>query len=84
MNGSAENPIHMRIVGDGPDVKKLAIVAAFTLAPVAIAILMQNPALRQRIEMRFWRGLEIVSGKAAHGWADISKYAATRYDIARL
>jgi hypothetical protein len=82
---SRDNPLNMRIVGTNePGVGKLVIIAALTLAPVAVAILMQNPALRQAIEMKAWNMARIACRKNARMWANLESIAATRYDVARL
>jgi hypothetical protein len=84
MNGTKGNPIHMKIVGSDISVGKLTVVALFTVAPVAAAIIMQNPALRQSLEMKFWNGLRAASRNTAKLSAKLESIAATRYDIARL
>ena len=85
MNGeTANNPIHMKIVGTEPNVSKLVLVAALSLAPVAVAILMQNPSLRQAIQMRAWFTLRKVSHTGAQWWRKMEVVADHHYDLARL
>lgn len=84
MNGTHDNPIHMTIVPGKPPIGKLVIVGLFTLAPVAVAILMQNPALRQSIQMRAWYAARKVSHTGAEWWRKMEVVADHHYDLARL
>jgi hypothetical protein len=84
MNGTHDNPIHMRIVAEKPPIGKLVIVGLFTLAPVAIAILMQNSSLRQAIHMRVWFTARKMSHSGAEWWRRMETIADHHYDIARL
>lgn len=79
-----EHPVNVRIGGNDPGLGKLAAVALLTLAPVAVAILMQNPALRQALEMKAWHGIRQFCRGNSKAWARLESIAATRYDIARL
>lgn len=79
-----EHPVNVRLAATDAGMSKLVIVGLLTLAPVAIAILMQNPALRQALEMKAWNGARIICRKNARMWANLESIAATRYDVARL
>jgi hypothetical protein len=54
MQGTEEHPLIMKIVqAEGPPpVKVLAFQIAIVAIPIAIALLMQSPALRQQVQMR--------------------------------
>jgi hypothetical protein len=84
MLGDKNTPVHTKIMGSDASMGKLALVAVFTLAPVAIAILMQNPALRQSIQMKGWAAFRKFAHESARKWERLESIAATHYDIARL
>jgi hypothetical protein len=79
-----ETPVNVRLAPADIRMGKLVMVGLFTLAPVAIAILMQNPALRQAIEMKAWNTARGFCRRNARLWANLESIAATRYDVARL
>jgi hypothetical protein len=84
MNGTHDNPIHMRIVAEKAPIGKLIVVGLITLAPVALAVLMQNPSLRRAIHMRTWYAARKVSHSGGEWWRRMEVIADHHYDIARL
>jgi hypothetical protein len=74
----------MQVVASDPGYGRMVAIGILTLAPVAVAILMQNPALRQAIQMRAWHFTRAFCRKNAEAWRKLESIAATRYDIARL
>lgn len=84
MNGTPDNPIHMKIVPEKVPIGKLVIVGLFTLAPVAAAILMQNSALRQALKMRSWYAIRKMSHTGAEWWQKMEVIADHHYDVSRL
>jgi len=81
---TADNPIFMRMIGTDTGPAKLVFVGLLTLAPVAVAILMQNPALRQHITMKLWHSGELASAKTARSFEVIARKCHMKYDLARL
>jgi len=79
-----QNPVYMKIMGTDATPAKLVFVGLLTLAPVAVAILMQNPALRQQLVMRLWHSGEVVSGKTARAFEITARKCHMKYDLARL
>ena len=80
---TADSPLHMKMVGETSPGKVLAITI-MSLAPVAIAIIMQNSALRQALAMKSWHYVRLTAGKFERAASEIKSYAGHRYDIARL
>ena len=78
------NPIHMKIVGTDTGPGKVLAMGLLTLIPVAIAILMQNPALRQSLQMKAWYATRKVCHTGAEWWRKMEVVADHHYDIARL
>lgn len=74
----------MKLETDGPGIGSMLILAALTVAPVAVAILMQHSALRQAIQMKGWHYVKLSAGRFERAAARIESIATTRYDIARL
>ena len=77
-------PIRVKLVGQDVNPAKLLAIGLLSLAPVVVAILMQNPALRQAIQMRAWH----MAREACHkgqGWLNkMEAITNHRYDLARL
>jgi hypothetical protein len=84
MIGEKGNPAHVKVETGEMPVAKMVVVAIISLAPVAVAILMQNPALRQALQLRAWNGARTICRKNQAMWAKFESIAATHYDIARL
>lgn len=82
--GTDKNPLVMKIQPPNANPARLALMMAFTIAPVALAILMQHPALRQQLQMRFWWTVKRVAGQSSKTWGNVESIAQTHYDIARL
>lgn len=74
----------MKLESDGPSIASMLILAALTVAPVAVAILMQHSALRQAIQLKGWHYVRITAGKFERAASKLESVAHTRYDIARL
>lgn len=83
MQGTEENPVHMKIMADEHPGRFL-MVLALSLVPVAAAIWMQSPALRQKVQMTFWHDVHKLAAGNAARWTRLESIARTRYDIARL
>jgi hypothetical protein len=82
--GSEKNPLVMKLQAADADAGRMILMAILTIAPVAIAVLMQNPALRQKISMQVWSIAERLAGQGKRTMANVESIAKTRYDIARL
>jgi len=76
--------VNVKILPGNEGIGKLIAITLLSLAPVAIAVLMQNSALRQRIAMKLWQTGEISSGKIARQFGDVSAMCHHKYDLARL
>jgi hypothetical protein len=55
-----------------------------TAITVGVALLMQSPALRQRLVMRVSHGAKTFCQAQADLWAELAAKAATAYNRARL
>jgi hypothetical protein len=82
--GTDKNPLVMKLQAADVDAGRMLLMMALTIAPVAIAILMQNPALRQKLSMQFWITAQQIAGQGKRTLANVESIARTRYDIARL
>lgn len=56
----------------------------YTGITVGFALLLQNPALRQRLTMRVTRGAKVFCQAQADFWQELAAKAATAYNRARL
>jgi len=81
---NASNPIYMKLTGPDGGMAKMVFVGLLTLAPVAVAILMQNPALRQQLVMRLWHSGEVATGKTGRAFEIMARKCHMKYDLARL
>lgn len=82
---SPETPVWFRTVRDDSSlVKELAPALLMTLIPVAIALLMQKPALRQAIAMRAAHASKSFCQGQADFWQDMATRSAQMYNKARL
>lgn len=82
--GTPENPIRMQITGNDTSLGKMVLMGALTIAPIAVAIIMQHPALRQAIQMRTWHYIQLSAGRFERAAKKAETIAAHRYDLARL
>lgn len=83
--GSNENPIVMKLVpGDPPGMAALIRMTVFTVAPIAIAIIMQKPALRQAIVMRATHEAKNFCQTMADFWQDMALKMGTAYNRAKM
>lgn len=83
-DGTRENPVYMRFMDAEVSPGKFILMTAVTLAPVAIAILMQKPALRQAITMRLWNTATVVSIRQSEFWLAIAAKTERRFQIAKM
>lgn len=81
--GTRDNPINMRLTGESNMGKALALTI-LGVVPIAVAILAQNPALRQALQMRFWAAGSNITAKMGKGIEKANKICHMRYDLARL
>lgn len=81
--GTKENPLIMQMIREVKP-SELIFMTLVTLAPVAIALLMQKPGLRQAIEMRLFHTGVKISKKGELFWYKMGLRAQTYYDIAKL
>lgn len=84
MEGTDKNPISIKLVGQETKPVTLFMVGLLSIAPVIVAILMQNPGLRQAIKMRSYYYARIICGKNAQYWRKLETIADHRYDLSRL
>jgi hypothetical protein len=78
-----DNPVWTAFVPVKPSTKNLLIVMAFSIAPVAIAVLMQKPALRQAIQMRAFHTSKTACQYAADFFQSMATKSAQEYQKAR-
>jgi len=82
---SPETPVWFRTVRDeGSLIRELGPALLLTLIPVAIALLMQKPALRQAIAMRAAHASKAFCQIQADWWAGMATRSAQAYNRARL
>lgn len=79
--GTAKNPIVMKMIAERPPLIQMFVL---TVAPVAIAILMQKPALRQVIAMRLAHDAKEFCQGMADFWQDMALKCGTAYHKARM
>lgn len=84
MIGESDNPVNVKVIPSGEAPAKILAIALLSLAPVAVAILMQNPALRQSLAMKAWKISESATMRISKTFADISAKCQFRYDLARM
>lgn len=79
-----DQPFRVKLVGQDVNPGKLLAIGLLSLAPVVVAILMQNPALRQALQLRAWH-IARQAAKKGEAWCDkMGAIANHRYDLARL
>lgn len=69
-----ESPIWMALVPIPPKFKNAVIFTIISVAPVAIAVLMQKPSLRQALKMRTFHMTKV----SCQGMADFFQVLATK------
>ena len=73
VQGTKEQPVYMKMMADRPPpIRSLAFQVAIVVIPVAVAILMQSPALRQRIQMTLLSKTSGMAWKASNGFAHVA------------
>lgn len=82
--GTKESPLFMKLMPESVPVRQALIMGLLALAPVAVAILMQNPALRQSLKMKGWDAIRKMSKANAGYWRKMEMVADHHYDLARL
>lgn len=83
--GSNENPIVMKMIpGDPPGIGAFIRITVFTVAPIAVAIIMQKPALRQAIVMRVTYDAKKFCQAMADFWQDAALKMGTAYNRAKM
>lgn len=83
-SNSPRNPVYMKLITDDLSIKRLAAAILLTAIPVGIAILMQNSAMRQRIQMNFWMTTERATKKLSAQFATVQAHSHNMYEIAKL
>lgn len=82
--GTAKNPLVMKMVpSDPPGFAAFLRITVLTVAPVAIAIIMQKPALRQAIVMRATHEAKTLCQGMADFWQDMALKMGTAYNRAK-
>lgn len=79
-----EAPIWMALVPVDPKVKHLIVFTLASVAPVAIAILMQRPAMRQAITMRMCHISKVVCQETADFFQVLATKSAQEYQKVQL
>lgn len=67
-----------------PHLKDIVIVTAISVAPIAIAILMQKPALRQAIVMKYFHYSKELAQELADVFQSMATKAAQGYQKASM
>lgn len=79
-----ETPIWMALVPVDIKVRRMAMVTLISLAPVAIAILMQKPSLRQAIALRSLHVSKEICQEFADFFQTLANDSATAYQKVQL
>jgi hypothetical protein len=83
--GTPEKPIWMAMSTiQKPKLKDILVVTAISVLPVAIAILMQRPALRQAIQMKIFHSSRIACQYTADFFQVMATKAAQEYQKAQM
>lgn len=81
----ADNPIWMAISGrKDPTLKEFITITALSILPVALAIIMQKPALRQAIKMHTFHMTKEVCQNIADSFQVLATKSAQAYQNAQL
>lgn len=81
---SPATPVWIRSVREEGLLKELAPAILVTLIPVAIALLMQKPALRQAVAMRTAHASKVFCQGQADFWQGLATRSAQVYNKARM
>jgi hypothetical protein len=84
IGSKSEHPIWMAVVPQKPKAKDMLIVTLFSIAPIAIAVLMQKPTLRQAIVMRSCHLSKNVCQEMADFWQILATKSAQAYQKAQM
>lgn len=79
-----ETPIWMALVPVDPKMRQFFMVTVISIAPVAIAILMQKPQLRQAIAMRTLHTSKEMCQDMADMFQTLANHSATAYQKVQL
>jgi hypothetical protein len=83
--GTSKNPLVMKVIPpEPPGLGALIRMTILTVAPIAVAIIMQKPALRQAIVMRATHEAKYFCQRMADFWQDMALKAGTAYNKAKL
>jgi hypothetical protein len=82
--GSTANPVQVAIAPPQIQPGRLALMMIVSVAPIALAILMQKPALRQAIVMRAAHFLKETCQSQADFWQKAATRSAQAYNAAKL
>lgn len=84
MTGEYGKPFWVAVKSDQIPTKRMVIALTMSLAPVIIAVLISNPALRQRIIMRGASYTRRFCQSQADAWQKAATNAAQAYNKARM
>lgn len=79
-----DNPMWMAILPQPPKPRDIIIITLVSIAPIALALLMQKPALRQAIQMRALHTVKIGAQNTADFFTDLANKSATQYQKVQL
>lgn len=79
-----ESPIWMALVPVAPKFRNAVIFTLLSVAPVALAILMQKPALRQTIKMRAFHITKVSCQEMADFFQVMATKSAQEYQKVQL
>lgn len=82
--GTKDQPLFMAVLPPDIKMRQLVFNMALTAIPVALAIIMQKPALRQAIVMRVSRDARNMCRDLSDFFLDMSLKAGTMYQKARM
>lgn len=83
-NNSPANPLWMAYVPTKIGLRRAFIVTAISITPVALAVLMQNPALRQSLQMKFYHHASMVFHHIGNRAIMIQLYFNQEYQKAKM
>lgn len=81
--GTPSKPVYVHL-STTPNIRDSIGMILITVIPVAIAIIMQKPALRQAIAMRTYSLGNKICRTQADMWNNLASICSTHYDIARM
>jgi hypothetical protein len=77
-------PVWMAFVPNKPKMKDAIILTILSIMPIALAVLMQKPALRQAIQMRTYHTSKIICQDMADFWQVMATKSAQGYQKVQL